>query len=516
MTWQYLSGDTSSFAVQLALVTDDVDDWMVDADERRSWGTIAIWVNGRNVCEHTAQAETIEAAHWYLLPVAEWLVSQWDGVLHEERLPLVNRDTSGARGLQSAALVAELDSTGHAGDDSADIVQQWAYRHSLRMAAPGALLPDLCLRRLGDSIEFSIGSDPLPGQSRGVVFTTSAGPVGEVPADRVAETLFDSVSMLASTLVRRDPGNSRYQALADGLANLTHRSREAIRLAWLSGAGGDVDKFRELWDAVDATIPTELGTAFGEQATPPPSEQQLVLLASPAALLFGSIAPEVSSDDIAELYSVLLTTAAQSGVAEALASHGAAVMADSPVRGLTPGQQGSLYGEQVWHRLMSDRSGPVDIHGLLKDLGVAVEYVSLRDITLRAVSMIGLDGSARIVVNRSFYLGTSEPIERFTLAHELAHLLLDQDRATHMVVASGPWAPKGIEQRASAFAAAFLAPVALLGNDLIPGRSRREASDMIRAIALRLNVSYSALVSRLQNLGRLSTDDAEVLREPRI
>jgi Zn-dependent peptidase ImmA (M78 family) len=91
--------------------------------------------------------------------------------------------------------------------------------------------------------------------------------------------------------------------------------------------------------------------------------------------------------------------------------------------------------------------------------------------------------------------------------------LLDQDRASNMVVASGPWAPQEIEQRANAFAAAFLIPVPLLDARLTLVSDLAATSDYIRETARVLGVSFTALVSRLQNLGRLAYEEADALRE---
>jgi len=102
---------------------------------------------------------------------------------------------------------------------------------------------------------------------------------------------------------------------------------------------------------------------------------------------------------------------------------------------------------------------------------------------------------------------------RFTLAHELAHLLLDQNRARQLVVASGPWAPAEVEQRANAFAAAFLMPLPVLKKALGDLTEELQSPDSVSIVARRLDVSYSALVSRLQNLGRLSPEEAEMFRD---
>jgi hypothetical protein len=36
------------------------------------------------------EGETLEAVHWYLLPLLEWLAENWNPMLQEERLPVRN------------------------------------------------------------------------------------------------------------------------------------------------------------------------------------------------------------------------------------------------------------------------------------------------------------------------------------------------------------------------------------------------------------------------------------------
>ena len=53
---------------------------------------------------------------------------------------------------------------------------------------------------------------------------------------------------------------------------------------------------------------------------------------------------------------------------------------------------------------------------------------------------------------------------RFTLAHELCHLLVDRDKGARLAIVSGPWAPLDVERRANAFAAALLMPEAAVAK----------------------------------------------------
>ena len=48
------------------------------------------------------------------------------------------------------------------------------------------------------------------------------------------------------------------------------------------------------------------------------------------------------------------------------------------------------------------------------------------------------------------------------IGHELCHLLHDRSFGSRLVIVSGPWAPRAIEQRANAFAAWLLMPPSLV------------------------------------------------------
>ncbi|MGW4116760.1 ImmA/IrrE family metallo-endopeptidase [Actinosynnema sp. NPDC004786] len=507
VTWRYLSGDTATFAVELALVADQSGDWMVDADERASWGSLALWINGVNVCEHTVQGETIHAAHWYLLPIAEWLVEHWDALLHEERPPLVDRGLDAAQAFAGAALAVESDS--HAVLDP-ERIQDWYLRHGLRSSAPGAILPDLFIRRYGDWVEFSTGREPLAGEDWGITFT-QAVTASRLSVQAVADTLGDVLASLANVLLKRHPNRSRIEALRDSVEALSGASREAERVAWLSGAVDLLDRFKNLWTEVVRSVP-DGASALASLTKPQALSTGLAIHSTPASLLFGSLAPDVSSGDVVAIYRALLERRGTAGsAADTLHQHGDVIRASWDPMGLSPGEQGSVYGQEAWSLLGEPDAANVDVEKVLDSLNVVVGHVSLSDPDVRAVSMIGDDDAAHILINDSYRRGTGPAVKRFTLAHELAHLLLDQDRATEIAVASGPWAPVDIEQRANAFAAAFLIPLHLVDR-WWPAHQGRIRVDDLRVMANELGVSISAMVSRLQNSSRLSTFEADVLR----
>ena len=85
--WEHLAGDTSAFAIKIAFMDDPDEGQGASADVSHSWGAFQIWVNGWNLCAHLEEGERVESAHWYLLPLLEWFVREWNPLLHEERLP---------------------------------------------------------------------------------------------------------------------------------------------------------------------------------------------------------------------------------------------------------------------------------------------------------------------------------------------------------------------------------------------------------------------------------------------
>jgi Zn-dependent peptidase ImmA (M78 family) len=103
-------------------------------------------------------------------------------------------------------------------------------------------------------------------------------------------------------------------------------------------------------------------------------------------------------------------------------------------------------------------------------------------------------------------------VRRFTLAHELCHLLLDREYGDELAIASGPWAPLAIEQRANAFAAAFLMPTWLLRDALATATAPVDDPETIKSVSTRLRVSASSLIDRFYNLGEITFEERIQLR----
>ena len=311
LRWERFAGDTSRFAIRLSLHDDPDGLRGADPDTSASWGAIEVWVGGVNLCAHTDQGEALKAAHWYLLPILEWLVDAWDPMLHEERLPLGQFVTAADFASDATAASAELDVPGYWQREERKY--DWDRRHSLRASSDGGLLPDLRVRRLRDKIELSWGRTPIPG----ALDVEWQAPRGYYYADAAATAtaLHEVASEAAAQLARMKPESHRIRRLVSGFADLHLPERAEVRTAWLAGLGATAKAAVDRWrvvvrQAAELASPAALEASFGRV-----DGNQLVLHGScQAALLFGSASPTLTDEDAFELANRLLDAYAEVAV----------------------------------------------------------------------------------------------------------------------------------------------------------------------------------------------------------
>ena len=147
---------------------------------------------------------------------------------------------------------------------------------------------------------------------------------------------------------------------------------------------------------------------------------------------------------------------------------------------------------------------PVPVERIAKSLGIRVEYAPLDD-ELSGLAHIR-DDVPIIGVNALH----APNRRRFTLAHELAHIVLHRDELEHAVhvdrgsLRRDALAAEGvdpIEIEANAFAAALLMPERLLISELKRQPVDLEDDAAVAALAKRFRVSDAAIRYRLNSLG---------------
>lgn len=183
-----------------------------------------------------------------------------------------------------------------------------------------------------------------------------------------------------------------------------------------------------------------------------------------------------------------------------------------------PWKQGYLLGEAA-RRQVFPPEPILDLEGALEGLGVHVARVDFQESSLEAASLWIPEALPVVLINRSAPADSSSLSRRALLAHELCHLLHDsgeQDPIAQLTWdedAAG-WKEE-IEQRARAFAPAFLAPRDEVRHWFRAGEGRaiHRGEDKVRALARRWGFSLKGAVWHAKNCQVIQSATAERLIE---
>ena len=480
-------GDKECFAIRIELLPDPDEGRFSSPEEALSWGRLDLWVQGRNLCAP-------HGATWYLLPLFEWFVHNWDALFHESKLPILS-DAETTPWVQRDGDARFLP---YLSDDEADrresLWYEWSLRHALRSAAEGGIFPDILLLREGGCARFSWGPPPSAGVPSGYVFEHPEGNV-LLPLNAVCVPLFEALRTISDSMLQQGRASalkklSRLTTLQKNIEELRAVSSEE-RLAWLSGIAHTLEDARRKV----TMLRDSLGDSFAAFALDGLSPTELVLEGSSlASIMYGSTAPEIDEKDVLLLARSVMTLP-QSDVQPPRLS------ASESSR---PFLEGYETAELFHERLQTNTTTPhvIDIEDILQRLEIHTDSITLDDERIMGVAVSRSGYAPSIFVNEKHEKNRTPQGRRFTLAHELCHLLLDREHGRPLAVASGPWAPRVVEKRANAFAAMFLMPKAMLDS------MAAEYSDdaLVDAVAERLKTGKLSTKWHLINLGFMPED----------
>lgn len=512
--WERFSGRTDRFAVRLSLALDPHDGDTATPEDSASWGAIQIWASGQNLTANLDQGEVLSSAHWYLLPLVEWLAENWDPLLHEERLPNINSADTAATALElskhAPALATEIDVISWE-----TAWYDWWKRHCLQSGREGGLLPNVVLRRVRDYVEVSWNDHPTAGAPNGFGFTTSSGAELFEPAE-VAGPLFEVATAMVDFLVDLGVPGPRLDAVRTALSDVHGGDRYATRVRWLAaqeshraepGGWAPNRKDPATWDDMVRSLHEGADPRAVDAALATEKSELVISRSSPAALLFSTVSPTVTGDDVRALSALLLDSFTPHPDHSELLTVGGSVPLDDRV---PVWEQGYDLAEHLHDVLNLDiTSGWVDVEAVLQAFGVRIVKSKLTDPAIRACSVFGPQHRPTVLRNQNVNLG--ESAWRFVAAHELCHLLFDRAHGVNVSIASGQWAPRGLERRANAFAAMFLMPVQLVeqlvANTVDP---LVEKTELLR-LADTLRVTPRAAVHHFYNLTLMTEWDRDEL-----
>lgn len=326
----------------------------------------------------------------------------------------------------------------------------------------------------------------------------------------MAQALYAVVTDAADELAARHPSSARISALKEALKAL-QQDRTQARIEWLTGLSSD--RFSTIWSEARSAL-VNLRDRIQKQLLQP-TVNRLVITASPhLAVLFGSVSPDISAEDVLTLTRIMVEVYRDHDAEEGLGLPQLDdLFGEVQASALPDYEQGNRLAEGVLHDLEINDEEPIDIEGLLRSFEVHIGRVTLKDEGIRGLSVAGPAHRPACFTNPNYQDGESMQVRRFTLAHEFCHLLFDRQRAARLAVVSGPWAPKDVERRANAFAAALLMPRALLDRAATEATSSPGTVEWIDEIAGIANTSGMATLERVANLGLLDEPQREVLRD---
>ena len=510
-TWERLSGDTSAFAFKMAFHRDPDSDAFSSPELSLSWGSFEVWAGGVNLCAHLEEGEAVDACHWHLLPLLEWLAESWDFLFHEERLPARNRGPDAWSSLyQTRFPPPSLDV--HATEKWETDWHAWWSRHCLLAGREGGAFPNMIFRRWRHLIEVSWGPGPVPGAPEGFGFLSRSGYYRGEP-EAVAEPIYDVMRQATDYLRDQIPESERLRILKTGIARIERGARER-RLALLAGLGTSADRALAAWRRVRRNFrgaSDEVRSAVFDIA----AGDKLVLRGScQAGMMFGSVSPNISQTDIVTLAESLINLYSENGDPAKLRRH----VVTRPIHGSPESawSQGYALAQDLVEELgLVDGSPFVDLAKVLRRLAITEANISLNDDGIRAVAIAGPHHAPAVLINDQSEANSTAQSRRFTIAHELCHILYDRDYARQLAMASGPWAPRDVERRANAFAAMLLMPPQLVGRALGQVSEPIETTDQVRTLGEILQTSPTATLEHLHNLGVISDSTRAVLRGPR-
>jgi Zn-dependent peptidase ImmA (M78 family) len=476
--------------------------WSADKEESRERLPLAEgWSTGElsiTVCDQVLTKHRFNGAHdslsWYLSPIIDWLICHWNHLLHEEHYAWLDKSGQPAAVATFSALERTIASTDEVERKAYASIHAWWSRHALRASDSSAVYPDIYFRRFADDIEISWLSRPPEFSPKDFSLTLVPG-YALLPVIAVANPLWDFLTWATETAPAMNEADRAIVAeLKARFAALNKVPISSLEQAYLG------EPMKRLLDRMcSANLSSDT-----KYARVPPVIESLDF----EALMFGGLNVELRQADVRRLLDFL---ASRRG-------HEESDTLSRLVRNLESEKLSRPYEEG--YRLAEDCREEleikpdqifVDMEEVLQRLGISVEEDALETGVIRGVAVAGEACAPAILINTKSYYNNNSGGRRFTLAHELCHILHDRTRARKLSHLSGQWASARIEKRANAFAAMFLAP---------PPAIRRILKEYIeitpktvREMAKKFDMGVIALAEHLHNVDLIDDVERENLLE---
>lgn len=382
-----------------------------------AWGGVRLWVGGRLVWSGEGHGPVC----WTWVDLLEHLARAWGHLLYEENAPYgivaVEPERLADPSLVERAVGASAASVSEA---------MWAYqhRHDLAAGLRGIHLPSVWVLPAGRELRLRVaGRDTV--LARQVVVGVLEAFAGAVCA-RLEGGSAPRAEEAVRRWQRREPTVDRRRAWRSGLP-------AGALEAW-APAGADAIA----WWGADSDESPLMAAARLSEGLDTAARQALVRALAEVPL---RATPELDA----------LTAEVR------------------PIADMLAGRQPHVQGQEIalWLRARLGFDGArCDPEALLRGWGVLVGELPPTDARLDAVACWSGGRGPAVLVNPQGTHARAAAGRRATLAHEVAHLLLDRGHQLPAAEVLGGATPAHLEQRARAFAAELLLPRDLAGREL--------------------------------------------------
>lgn len=475
--------------------------WSTDTESRKrlpraygwSTGELRITVGGQILTEHRFRGQKRKDLSWYLSPVIDWLIRNWVFLLHEEYYHWPDKYGQSAAAATFSALERSIASPDEKEQQLYESVQAWWGRHAFRAADSSALYPDIYFRRRDDDIEISWLARQPEFAPDGFALLLAPG-YALLSVEMVAKPLWQ---FLAWALESAPVVEKNDQAI---VAELKARFTSLDKISVIQMEQAYIEKkIQQLLERARESV------AIRKDETRAQNFPAITSMDS-AVLMFGGLNVDIKECDVKQLVEFLASRQRIPGDSPKLSHlvHNPEHEGWSP-----PHEEGYRLAEDCRDDLgIKPEQVSVDMMAVLQQLEIDVVDQSLETNTIRGVAVAGEGFSPAILVNKTSFYNQNKGGRRFTLAHELCHILYDRTRARKLSHLSGPWASARTEKRANAFAAMFLAPPSAIRRKL-PAVISLES---VQQLASEIDMGTSALIEHLCNVDLINEVERDKLR----
>ena len=348
-------------------------------------------------------------------------------------------------------------------------------------------------QRVEDEIEISWGDRIQPG-AEAAAFIVEDG-IARAPVDEVAKTLLEAINWF----VEQDQISASKWGVE--LARRWNKTRSSpsgeSALSWYLDSSPEPRSLTQTFRSAMSELGRQLEL----------SDDCWLGRLAPEVAMFGDLAPNISSDAAAKLLAEYFDAQTKEKMSELLIEQ---IRFDEPAwSSSSPWHSGYSFALDILDEVDPDPDAAMTkLEEILQKLKVTVKEVRLGEEGPRGVALAGQELRPTILVNVDNRNNVARG-KRFTLAHELCHIFLDQNRARSLAHSSTPWASPSVEQRANAFAAMLLMPPCRAKRPA--GQSLDELKSSINRLADRMKVSRIALKRHLSNLNEIGPQELEYL-----